>query len=243
MNLFRRSDLKVRYRMEQDGIEWGLGHLRELSSHHRSHEIPTSISLSWVGLEPGEELAPHFHHVPSHVIIQKGQASVLAPHEMSMGVGDFIMIPANVWHGFKLADQDGFEALAFNFNLSGLFSEDETTIFDNSKLKASKQTANLVRRSDKCFRDYDRLLPPEIRARWINLKEGKTEKVEYAGPTYVINFEGRCKITGEHQELELLSQDILYFDKPDTLTFSTLRKSTLFTLEIVDPETELEGLS
>lgn len=243
MNLLRKSELKVIYRTEVQGQEFGLGHVRELSSHVRSSEMNTSINFAWVGLEPGEELAFHYHNRNSYVIIQKGVALAYSPNEQMMNQGDFLAIPDGVWHGFKMADDSGFEALAFSFNDSGLFENVGTTIFDKDSLEISKKNAQLVKKSEKCYRDYDRILPKEFRARWIHIKDGKQEKVDYSGPTFIINFEGRCKVTGEHQEVEMLTQDILFFDKPDSIQFSTLRKSTLFTLELIDPEAELEGLS
>ncbi|PIP93216.1 MAG: hypothetical protein COW00_11165 [Bdellovibrio sp. CG12_big_fil_rev_8_21_14_0_65_39_13] len=243
MILFRRSELKVRYNMEHNGTAIGLGHFRDLNTHVRYHELPNDISLAWIGLEPGEHFSALAHPVDSFLIVQKGKALFQGAQSSEMSNGDLVQIPQNYWHEYAMGDDEGFEALSLTFEGQPLFSPERPPFLEQSSIPKKAENFVFVRRSEKCFRDYDRLLPSGYRARWIYVKEGKTEKIEFQGPTYIINFDGRCKIAGEHQDIEMLSQDIMYFDIADTLQFSTLRKSTLLSLERINPEVELEGLS
>jgi len=243
MILFRRSELKVRYNMEHEGTTIGLGHCRDLNSHVRYHELPNDLSLAWIGLEPGEQFSALAHPVDSFLLVQKGKALFQGAQSAEMANGDLVQIPKYYWHEFAMAGDEGFEALSISFDNQPLFSAEGKLFLDQTSIPQKAESSVFVRRSEKCFRDYDRLLPSGYRARWIYVKEGKIEKFEYQGPTYIINFDGRCKIAGEHQDIEMLSQDIMYFDIADTLQFSTLRKSTLLSLERINPEVELEGLS
>lgn len=243
MILFRRSELKVRYSMEQTENGKEIGHLRDLNSHVRFHELPNDISMAWIGVEPGEHFTSLAHPNDSYFILQKGTTQFESSLSQELGSGDFLHIPKNNFHHFAMNNEEGFEGLSFYFGNEPLFSAEKVPLFDKSLVQGKVEPITFVRRSEKCFRDYDRLLPSGYRARWIYVKENKIEKYEFQGPTYIINFDGRCKIAGEHKDLEMLSQDIMYFDHADTLQFSTLRKSTLLSIERVDPEVELEGLS
>jgi quercetin dioxygenase-like cupin family protein len=109
-----------------DGERHGLGILKDFRKDPRiAAFLPeqSRLSLAWVRLEPGEELAAHAHPTESMIIMAEGHGLVRGDLEAPMEGGDIVLVPRGALHGFVGAAPAGFWALSVQFEGAGLYED------------------------------------------------------------------------------------------------------------------------
>lgn len=105
-------------------------------------------SLSWVHLEPGQELAPHRHPEPTMIVICDGEGVALGDAQRTLQAGDIVTVGAGRLHGFRGAGLNGFWGLSIQFEGKALYSEGQTpnVIFKQAPKSGSSVALNTLRR-------------------------------------------------------------------------------------------------
>ncbi|MFE9500632.1 cupin domain-containing protein [Streptomyces collinus] len=127
------------------------------------------LSMSWVHLDPGQELSVHTHPTKSMIIVTDGQGRCLGVTNATITAGDVIVVPPDTQHGFIGEGQNGFWALSIQFEGEGIYEEPNAprVNFNTSKSPIDKvREANrkymeefnkspLVELVRACFREDD----------------------------------------------------------------------------------------
>jgi quercetin dioxygenase-like cupin family protein len=130
MRIIHRDELPDLRSVVVDGVEHGIGLLKDFSKHPEIAEFipPTSrLAISWVHLDPGEVLETHAHPIESMVIVATGTGATMDGREI--GAGDIILIPRGADHGYVGAG-DGFWALAVQFEERGLYEDPDDPLVE-----------------------------------------------------------------------------------------------------------------
>lgn len=123
-----RDDLEHITTVEVDGIDHELGIVKDF---HRNDLLAkfvpdlARLSLSWVYLAPGQELAVHAHPTKSMIIVTHGAGRVLGDVTGPIRDGDVVIVPEQARHGFVADTPDGFWALSAQFEGAGLYEHPE----------------------------------------------------------------------------------------------------------------------
>lgn len=126
--LIRRAEIPVQNSVEIEGKHHNLGILKDFRKHEAiARFMPENarLSLAWVRLEPGEELAVHVHPTESMIVLATGLGIVQGDYNGTMEAGDIILIPPGCRHGFFGAGDKGFWALSIQFEGLGLYEKPE----------------------------------------------------------------------------------------------------------------------
>ncbi len=141
MMIVRRSEIPAITEIVVDGKRHGLG----IHQDFRRHPVLASylpeaarLSMSWVHLEPGEELAIHAHPTVSIIIVATGEGFSRGDCEGSFSDGDVIVVPSGARHGFVGAGTKGYWALSVQVEGEGLYEQ-------ASKARVSFESAGLER--------------------------------------------------------------------------------------------------
>lgn len=116
-----------------DGVVHNLGLVKDFHKDPILDDFiagATRLSLSWVRLKPGEELAVHQHPTKSMIIVAEGEGLVNGDLSGSISSGDIVVVPSNARHGFVGADPAGFWALSLQFEGAGLYENPESPRVD-----------------------------------------------------------------------------------------------------------------
>ncbi len=113
--------------IEYQGRKEFLGEYRNLREDLRIDRFLSkysALNIAAVNLKCGEILNTHVHPFRSMIIIISGCGQIIGDSNTnSIGQGDVILIPAGHEHGFIGKGPDGFQALSFQFDGLGLYSE------------------------------------------------------------------------------------------------------------------------
>lgn len=133
-----------------DGVVHQIGLLKDFHRDPVLNEfVPATarLSLSWVRLLPGEELAVHQHPTRSMIVVTEGVGRTLGELEQDIRAGDVVLVPSDAKHGFVGTGAAGFWALSVQFEGTGLYEDvDRPRVafddaFDNVSDSAVDQTA------------------------------------------------------------------------------------------------------
>jgi quercetin dioxygenase-like cupin family protein len=122
--LVRRHEMPSVQSIVVDNKEHKLGLLKDFRSHERLNEFLSpdlKLSMSWVHLDPGEELQPHVHPVDSMIIVCHGTGLSLGDLPGELSDGDVFVVPRGHQHGFKGTGELGFWALSIQFEPRSLY--------------------------------------------------------------------------------------------------------------------------
>jgi len=132
MKIVRRADIPAITQVEVDGVLHRLGIHQDFRRHPVLEEfLPDSarLSLAWVHLEAGEELAVHAHPTASLIIVTTGLGRCLGDLDSDFAEGDVIVVPAGARHGFVGMGPCGYWALSVQLEGHGLYeSLDEARV-------------------------------------------------------------------------------------------------------------------
>ncbi|MEV4236471.1 MULTISPECIES: cupin domain-containing protein [unclassified Nocardia] len=79
------------------------------------------LSLSWVRLQPDEELSVHQHPTKSMIVVAEGTGRTLGDITAEIRAGDIVVVPSGARHGFIGTPPTGFWALSIQFEGAGLY--------------------------------------------------------------------------------------------------------------------------
>ncbi len=128
VELVQRDDVPSMRTIVVNGVEHWLGHVKDFTKNSNLADFlpkDNRISMAWVRLEAGEELAPHVHPVPSMILIVEGSAKTTGDKHAVMNAGDALLVPQRRPHGFIGLAPDGFWGLSIQFDLRGLYEDIE----------------------------------------------------------------------------------------------------------------------
>lgn len=168
-----------------DGVVHNLGLVKDF---HKNPVLDgfiagaTRLSLSWVRLRHGEELAVHQHPTKSMIIVAEGTGRVNGDLSGPIGSGDIVVVPSNARHGFVGESPAGFWALSMQFEGAGLYEHPESPRVDFAGSDAA--AVDLVRAENQrqidgyrrgalvsLVRDLDRQ-PGPVRERVLDYLQG-----------------------------------------------------------------------
>jgi len=112
-----------------DGVVHNLGLVKDFHKHPVLEDFiadATRLSLSWVRLQPGEELAVHQHPTKSMIIVAEGAGLVNGDLTGPIASGDIVVVPSHARHGFVGVGQAGFWALSLQFEGGGLYEDPQS---------------------------------------------------------------------------------------------------------------------
>lgn len=145
VTLVRREEIQTVHSVEVNQKVQNLGILKDFRRHPQiAAFLPDQarLSMAWVRLEPGEELAIHEHPTESMIVMASGLGQVQGDYEGLMASGDIILIPRGCRHGFFGAGESGFWALSIQFEGNGLYEKlDQARV----QFEASEYSAGLKR--------------------------------------------------------------------------------------------------
>jgi quercetin dioxygenase-like cupin family protein len=126
MKVIQRSDIESVTSVRVGDAEHDLGLLKDFHRHPSLKEFMPDLarlSMSWVRLEPDEELAVHVHPTKSMIAIANGEGRVTGDLSEELQAGDVVIVPAGARHGFVGAGTAGFWALSVQFEGAGLYED------------------------------------------------------------------------------------------------------------------------
>lgn len=132
-----------------DGVVHNLGLVKDFHKNPVLDDFiagATRLSLSWVRLQPGEELAVHQHPTKSMIIVAEGAGLVNGDLSGPIGSGDIVVVPSQARHGFVGGCQAGFWALSLQFEGGGLYEDPESPRVD---FAGSDKAVDLVRAANQ----------------------------------------------------------------------------------------------
>jgi quercetin dioxygenase-like cupin family protein len=138
-----------------DGVVHHLGLVKDFHKNPVLDDFiagATRLSLSWVRLRPGEELAVHQHPTKSMIIVAQGDGLVNGDLSGPISSGDVVVVPSDARHGFVGADPAGFWALSLQFEGSGLYENPESprvAFAGPDQLAGSDSDVDLVRAANQ----------------------------------------------------------------------------------------------
>ena len=109
-----------------DGVVHNLGLVKDFHKNPVLDDFiagATRLSLSWVRLQCGEELAVHQHPTKSMIIVAEGAGRVNGDLSAPIGTGDIVVVPSHARHGFVGEPPTGFWALSLQFEGAGLYED------------------------------------------------------------------------------------------------------------------------
>jgi quercetin dioxygenase-like cupin family protein len=128
MRVVSRDELPSISSVEVDEMQHDLGIVKDFRAHASLTDfIPdlARLSVSWVHLAPGQELAVHAHPTKSMIIVADGAGQVNGDVVEKIRTGDIVVVPPGARHGFVGDDPAGFWALSVQFEGSGLYEDPE----------------------------------------------------------------------------------------------------------------------
>jgi quercetin dioxygenase-like cupin family protein len=178
VTLVRRDEIPTLRTVMVDGVEHSLGILKDFRKHPQVAALmpeDARLSMSWVRLEAGEQLAVHAHEIASMIVAANGEGRVLGDLEAAFSDGDIILIPSGCRHGFEGAGSDGFWALSIQFESRGLYERPTEPLV---KFESGSGLSVLLSRNRQYCEDYrcnpifefgtsDRIADPERRRRFL----------------------------------------------------------------------------
>lgn len=149
-HLVRRADIPVLTSVVVDGEVHNLGLLKDFRKHPKLAELLPStigVSMSWVHLQPGEQLDVHEHPVQSVILIARGTGRSLGDLEEELIEGDVFIVPPGHRHGFVGSGKEGFWALSLQFEPTALYEDPANAQVRFGPHKSSERppTANTTR--------------------------------------------------------------------------------------------------
>lgn len=132
-----------------DGVVHNLGLVKDFHKDPVLDDFiagATRLSLSWVRLLPGEELAVHQHPTKSMIIVAEGAGLVNGDLSGPIGTGDIVVVPSHARHGFVGGPQGGFWALSLQFEGGGLYEDPDSP---RVAFAASDDAVDLVRAANQ----------------------------------------------------------------------------------------------
>lgn len=115
--------------IQVDGDTKSLGMHRDFRRHPLLRDfIPESgrLSISWTGLQPGEQLDPHQHPTPSMIVVYRGTGELIGDISARIAIGDVVAVPIGAIHGFIGGTPDGLHALSIQFEGTGLYENTDS---------------------------------------------------------------------------------------------------------------------
>ena len=132
-----------------DGVVHNLGLVKDFHKNPVLEDFiadATRLSLSWVRLLPGEELAVHQHPTKSMIIVAEGAGLVNGDLSGPIASGDIVVVPSHARHGFVGGSRAGFWALSLQFEGGGLYEDLESPRVD---FAGSDRAVDLVRAANQ----------------------------------------------------------------------------------------------
>lgn len=129
MRIIERDSLDGISSAVVDGVVHNLGLVKDFHKNPVLEDFiagATRLSLSWVRLLPGEELAVHQHPTRSMIIVAEGAGVVNGDLSGPIASGDIVVVPSNARHGFVGGSQGGFWALSLQFEGGGLYEDPDS---------------------------------------------------------------------------------------------------------------------
>jgi hypothetical protein len=108
------------------GSSHDLGIVKDFRAHDLLADFVPALarpSISWVHLEPGQELAAHKHPTKSMIIVAEGAGRVKGEVTGTIQAGDVVAVPEGAVHGFVGEEPAGFWALSLQFEGDGLYED------------------------------------------------------------------------------------------------------------------------
>jgi quercetin dioxygenase-like cupin family protein len=124
MQVVHRDDIAGVSSVEVDGVGHELGEVRDFHQHAvLGSFVPdmARLSMSWVRLGPGEELAEHVHPTQSMILVTEGHGRVTGDATGSLVAGDVVVVPPGARHGFVGEPPSGMWGLSVQFEGAGLY--------------------------------------------------------------------------------------------------------------------------
>ncbi len=233
-----RAELPGLTTMEVEGEIQKLGIVKNFKgSPLLAGSLPSTIAISWTHLDPGEKLTPHWHDVPSMVIVCNGRGSSTGDTVAPIKTGDVVCVPSWNLHGFAGGTPEGFWALSVQFQETAIFERQDqpytTYLPPAEELPSIEERAlRIVRRETlpvvteveidgarhelgqvRNFRADSRLdaiLPDDLSLAWVRLIRGQTlaEHVHETDSMIIIT-EGRGRVSGDLKG-ELTEGDVVF---------------------------------
>jgi len=126
MDVVERGSLAGISSVVVDGEVHDIGLLKDFHGHPVLKEFVPEVgrlSLSWVRLAPGQELAVHEHPTKSMIIVAEGEGHTQGDLTQDIRAGDIVIVPPGSRHGFVGAGPSGFWALSVQFEGEGLYED------------------------------------------------------------------------------------------------------------------------
>jgi quercetin dioxygenase-like cupin family protein len=198
-----------------DGVVHNLGLVKDFHKNPVLEDFiagATRLSLSWVRLLPGEELAVHQHPTKSMIIVAEGAGLVNGDLSGPMASGDIVVVPSNARHGFVGGSQAGFWALSLQFEGAGLYEDPESP---RVEFAGSDQAVELVRAENQrhideyrrgalvsLVQDLDRQ-PGPVRERLLDFLQGWSDAFQRVVTARVVaETDGRSRLLAQEHLAE-----------------------------------------
>lgn len=149
MRIINRDSLDGISSAVVDGVVHNLGLVKDFHKNPVLKDFiagATRLSLSWVRLLPGEELAVHQHPTKSMIIVAEGTGVVNGDLSGPIASGDIVVVPSNARHGFVGGSPAGFWALSLQFEGGGLYEDPESP---RVEFAGSDNAVDLVRAANQ----------------------------------------------------------------------------------------------
>ena len=149
MRIIERDSLDGISSAVVDGVVHNLGLVKDFHKNPVLEDFiadATRLSLSWVRLLPGEELAVHQHPTKSMIIVAEGAGFVNGDLSGPIASGDIVVVPSHARHGFVAGSRAGFWALSLQFEGGGLYEDLESPRVD---FAGSDRAVDLVRAANQ----------------------------------------------------------------------------------------------
>lgn len=133
MRIIQRESLDGIASAVVDGVVHHLGLVKDFHKDPVLNDFiagASRLSLSWVRLQPGEELAVHQHPTKSMIIVAEGTGHTNGDLSGPIGSGDIVVVPSDARHGFVGGSPAGFWALSLQFEGAGLYENPESPRVD-----------------------------------------------------------------------------------------------------------------
>ncbi|MGC2404696.1 MAG: cupin domain-containing protein [Acidobacteriaceae bacterium] len=162
MRIVSREDLPSISSVQAGNAQHNLGIVKDFhASEALAAFVPdlARLSLSWVYLDPGQELALHAHPTKSMIIVAQGTGRVSGDLVGEIRAGDIVVVPPGARHGFVGDAPEGFWALSVQFEGAGLY---ENTDSPRVAFADSASMALIVAENEHYMQVFDRSALVEI---------------------------------------------------------------------------------
>lgn len=125
MEVIRREEIPELRSVTVGSKEHNLGIVKDLRKHPKLDRFlprDCEASMSWVHLDPGEELAVHTHPISSLLLCARGNARSIGDLEAPLQDGDIVMVRPGEKHGF-VGGPAGMWAVSIQFEPRALYED------------------------------------------------------------------------------------------------------------------------